>query len=135
MLKKFLCVFLILPAIVFSETRLESKGEQLTYQFWKAVQKKNTKKIWSYLSSDFQASSTDGAIDRKQEIHMLQALPITEFTIMNARSTKSDHRIVVTFDLKLVNETSSSYFHQLFVWIHTGGHWKLIADTFIQYNP
>ena len=135
MLKKLMCIFLILPAIIFCETNSESKGEQLTYQFWKAVQKKNTKKIRSYLSSDFQASSADGAVDRKQEIHLLQILPITAFNLLNVRTTKSDHRLVVTFDLNLINGSSSSYFHQLFVWARKDGHWKLIADTFIQYNP
>lgn len=126
-----------MPVWVFSNTHTESEGKKLTYQFWKAVQEKKMKKVNALLSPDFQAISPSGALSRKQELRAFGELSISHFHIHNVQSTSTHHRIVITYDLELINNhatPSSSWFHQLFVWVKQDSRWQLVADTFIPFT-
>jgi hypothetical protein len=128
-LKNFLFAILLFPAVAFSC----SEGEKMVNTFWKEVQERHFKLLASLITYDYQGLSSNGAITKKQDIAGLKSAPITGYVITKVKTSKSDHRLVVTYDLELIDASGSHSYHELFAYKKSGGHWKLFASSFIPF--
>lgn len=130
MLKQALFLLWCIPFLAFAG----SEGEELVKQFWKDAAAKRIHAIDESLTSDFQALSPDGAISRKRELELLKALPVKRFFLSHVRTTKTGHRMVVTYTITIKNGSTRSFFHELYIYVKRNGQWKLAALSFIPFT-
>lgn len=126
MFKKIMCVLLVLPAIAFSS----SEGSSLVHRFWKEVQRKEMHKLSSFITNDYQALTVNGVITKKQDLSNLKNISMTGFVLSHIRSTKHKHRLAVSYDLQVINGSTSSFFREIQVFEKRDGHWKVFATSF-----
>ena len=130
MLKNFLFAVVLFPAVAFSS----SEGEKLANKFWQEVQERHFKRLASSITSDYQGLSSNGSLTKKQDIAGLKSAPITKYVITNVKTSKSGHRLSVTYDLELFTASGSYSYHELFAYKKCGDHWKLFASSFIPFG-
>lgn len=130
MLKKFLFVILLFPAISFCS----SEGSRLVNRFWRNVQHKHMHAISHQMTSDYQSLSSSGAVSKKQELTNLALIPITSFQIYNVFEKRNKVRLDVIYELAILNGTSVSRYHQMSVYEKKDGKWRLCTTSFIPFG-
>jgi hypothetical protein len=130
MLKKVLCVLMLLPVLSFADT---PRGEKLVENLWKDIKEGNIEKIKEYTSKEFQATDQNSTYNRSEELDVIKTLEIHWYELSNIRTTQGENVIVVTYSLNAlagpdVNEVNING-PLLSMWKKLDNEWKWVAHA------
>lgn len=96
--KVFLFVFL-LP--VFTFATVETTGKKLVLGFWKDMQARNTKKISSYMSPDFQMVGLQGIQNKQDELTWIKNADIVSYGLRDIQTKEDGKYLYVMYYVQL----------------------------------
>ncbi len=106
-------------------------GLELETNFWKAVLEKDVKKYSDKLSHIDQNIINNGDVsDKIQKIAALSSLLFSDFAIQNAVVTKTDDHLIISYNLILIEQATSTTFHVLTTWKEHDKQWKIVSQAF-----
>ena len=115
-----------------AEGEVPSLGEQLVRQFWEAVRTGDVDALEGILARGFQSVHEDGKRSRDEELALLAAIDITDYTLTGFVTTRQGATIVVTF-MASVEETLAGTrtttvpAPRMAVFLMTEDGWRLLA--------
>lgn len=115
-------------------TALHAKGEELVRELWADIRANNVDAVERKLSTGFQSVHQDGSRNRDQEIALIKALKLGEYTLTDFSITQ-DGPVIVAIYFVSVEETiegkrlSSEPAPRLSVFLETDDGWKWTAHA------
>ena len=110
----------------------QADGEALYNEFITAVAAKDWSAVDAILAPDFQSVHTDGARNKAQELEMLKAVDLGEYSLTGFTSTRGGDTIVATHWLSVAETIDGSRLStkpaaRLTVWRRGDAGWQIIA--------
>jgi hypothetical protein len=115
-----------------AEQEVPLLGEQLVRQFWEAVRTADVDALHAILAPGFQSIHQDGARSRDEELALLAAIDISDYTLTGFAMTRQGATMVVTY-MASVEETlagtrtTATPAPRMAVFLMTESGWQLLA--------
>ena len=112
-------------------------GEQLVRQLWRISATNKWAEHEAMISPAFQALHAFGAVDKTQELEILEKVDFKDFDLIDFKTTRHDNVLVVTY-LAGVTETihgerqTVQHAPRMTVFIKTDTGWQWLAHALIQ---
>ena len=112
----------------------QADGEALYNEFITAVAAKDWAAVDAILAPDFQSVHSDGARNKAQEIEMLKAVDLGEYSLTGFTSTRGGDTVVTTHWLSVAETIDGSRLStkpaaRLTVWRNGDAGWQIIANA------
>lgn len=132
MFKKCIVLLILSPLCLFADS-IQSKGIELTTNFWKDAQANNVDRVASYTISGFQGLEEGGIFTKTELLDEIQHASFSPQSFTHFHVTKSGSLLVVTYDLSLIETFNNASINgtapRMTVWQKIGHNWKLISHV------
>jgi hypothetical protein len=125
---------LVLASVVQMNASDSSEGEKLERQMWADMKAQNWKAVKSRMATAFQSVHPDGALDRSEEIALIQGLKLGKYQLKDFEVTRSGDDLVVTYLISVQETIDATRLPtkpapRMSIWRKTDSGWKWIAHA------